>query len=100
METLIGASITVVGEGKGVNSNQYGFYSITLPEGNYRIICSYVGYLPTETEIELRSSIAFNFSIFPKSTLSQEIVISSRRRDANVKNAQMGKIDLSMNRIR
>ncbi len=98
-ETLIGASITVKGQGKGVNSNQYGFYSITLPEGTYQIICSYVGYLPTETEVELNKNFGFNFSVFPKSSLSQEIVISSRRRDANVKNAQMGKIDLSMNRI-
>jgi len=99
-ETLIGASITVNGQGKGVNSNQYGFYSITLTQGIYRIVCSYVGYLPTETEIDLNKNIGFNFSVLPKSSLSQEIVISSRRRDANVKNAQMGRIDLSMNRIR
>jgi hypothetical protein len=32
--------------------------------------------------------------------LSQEIVISSKKRDANVKSAQMGRIDLSMNKIR
>ena len=41
-ETLIGATITVKGNSKGIASNQYGFYSITLLEGNYELVCSYV----------------------------------------------------------
>lgn len=99
-ETLIGASVTIQGQGKGINSNQFGFYSITLPEGIYRITCSFVGYLPFERTVELNVETDIDFSILPKSSLSQEIVISSKKRDANVKNAQMGTIDLSMNKIR
>ena len=99
-ETLLGASVTVKGQTKGVNSNQYGFYSITLPKGNYTLVCSFVGYLSQEVDIDLNQDLNINFSPFPKSSLSQEIVISSKRRDANVKDAQMGKIDLSMNKIR
>ncbi len=99
-ETLLGASVTVKGQTKGVNSNQYGFYSITLPKGNYTLVCSFVGYLSQEVDIELNEDLNISFSPFPKSSLSQEIVISSKRRDANVKDAQMGKIDLSMNKIR
>ena len=45
-ETLIGASLIVQGQTKGVNSNSYGFYSITLPQGKYRITCSFIGYQP------------------------------------------------------
>jgi hypothetical protein len=99
-ETLIGASVTIQGQGKGINSNQYGFYSITLPEGQYNIICSFVGYLPVEKAVDLTENRDIDFSILSKTSLSQEIVISSRKRDANVKNAQMGRIDLSMNKIR
>ena len=99
-ETLIGASVTIQGQVRGINSNQYGFYSITLPEGKYTITCSFVGYLPDDKMIDLTRNLDIDFSILPKSSLSQEIVISSRRRDANVKNAQMGRIDLSMNKIR
>jgi uncharacterized membrane protein YfhO len=47
-ETLIGASISVNGKGKGVSSNQYGFYSITLPKGNYQVTVSFAGYLPQQ----------------------------------------------------
>ena len=43
-ENLIGATIGFNGQQKGVSSNGYGFYSITLPEGHYLISVSYVGY--------------------------------------------------------
>ena len=36
-ETLIGASVNLQGAGRGVTSNQYGFYSLTLPKGTYRL---------------------------------------------------------------
>lgn len=99
-ETLIGASVTVKGEGRGVKSNQYGFYSITLPAGKYTLLCSFIGYLSQEVDIDLRENMSISFSPFPKASLSQEIVISSKRRDANVQDAQMGKIDLPMSKIR
>lgn len=99
-ESMIGASLIVQGQTKGVNSNNYGFYSITLPRGKYMISCSFVGYQPKLIEVELDRNLNFNFDIVPTGTLSQAIVISSKRRDANVKNAQMGRVDLSIEKIR
>jgi hypothetical protein len=99
-ENLIGAAITVKGQSRGINSNAYGFFSITLPAGEYTLSVSFVGYVPMEVPVSLRQNTEQNISLMPKSGLSQEIVISARKRDANVKNAQMGQIDLSMNRIR
>lgn len=98
-ESLIGATISVNGEGKGVSSNQYGFYSITLPAGTYPITVSFAGYQPLQTTITLDRNTAFNFQLLQRSVL-EEVIVSSRRRDANVKNAQMGKIDLTMNQVK
>jgi TonB dependent receptor/CarboxypepD_reg-like domain/TonB-dependent Receptor Plug Domain len=98
-ETLIGASIIINGQGKGVNSNQYGFYSITLPEGTYPISVSFVGYHLQQSSITLTQNTVLNFSLLQRSVL-QEVIVSSRRKDGNVENAQMGKIDLSMNQIK
>src|SRR5215204_746558 len=98
-ETLIGASITISGHGKGINSNQYGFYSITLPEGTYPVVVSFVGYHSQQSTISLNGNTVLNFSLLQRSVL-EEVVVSSRRRDGNVENAQMGRIDLSMNQIR
>ena len=99
-ETLIGSTISVKGLAKGVNSNTYGFYSLTLPEGEYTIVNSFVGYVPREISISLHSNIELDIALLAKASLSQEIVIHSKKRDANVMNAQMGRIDLSMNKIR
>lgn len=99
-ETLIGAGVAVKSIKYGVNSNTYGFYSITLPQGKYSLTVSYVGFVTTEKNIDLDSDMTFDFSLLPQSTLSQEIIISSKRRDDNVNQAQMGRIELSMNKIR
>ena len=98
-ELLIGATVAINGEGKGISSNQYGFYSITLPAGTYPITVSFAGYQPLQTSITLDRNMALNFQLLQRSVL-QEVVVSSRRRDANVKNAQMGKIDLTMNQVK
>ncbi len=99
-ETLIGATVQAKETGRAVGTNQYGFYSLTLPEGEYTLIVSFVGYFPFEKKISLHADLELNLPVLSKSSLSQEIIISSRRKDANVTNAQMGQIDLSMNRMR
>ena len=99
-ETLIGATLSVNGIALGANSNLYGFYSITLPEGHYRISCSFVGYESQETAIALDADINFNFTLPAKITNNEAVIVSSKRRDGNVKNAQMGKLDLSMNQVK
>ena len=43
-ETLIGVNVSVSGIKTGVTTNEYGFYSLTLPKGGYEIIFSYVGF--------------------------------------------------------
>ncbi|HEX2630591.1 MAG TPA: carboxypeptidase-like regulatory domain-containing protein, partial [Chitinophagaceae bacterium] len=99
-ETIIGATISVNGQSKGVTSNQYGFYSITLDSGTYTISASHISYFTKPVSIDLTSNQSFNFDLLSKTASNSEVVVYSKRRDANVKNAQMGKIDLSMGQIR
>ncbi len=99
-ESIIGVTISVNGQSRGVSSNQYGFYSITLDSGTYTITASHVSYLIKPVIVRLNSNQSFNFELIPRTAANTEVVVYSRRRDANVKNAQMGKVDLSMNQIR
>jgi hypothetical protein len=99
-ETLIGSTIAIQNSNKGITSNQYGFYSVTLTNGSYTLICSNIGYDTKIIVIELNSNRRLNFELLLKSTASQAILISGKRRDANVKNAQMGKLDLSIEQIK
>ncbi|CAN5446090.1 TonB-dependent receptor [soil metagenome] len=98
-ETLIGATITVKGNSKGITSNQYGFYSITLLEGEYELICSYAGYQPKIADIKLNADIQLNFDLVTRAAL-QEVVVIAKKTDGNVKTAQMGKFVLPIEQIK
>lgn len=97
-ETLTNASISI--SGKTATSNQYGFYSITLPAGEYEVVASHVSYLTQSFPVALDNNILLNIQLTPRSTELSEVVVFSRKRDANVRNAQMGKIDLSMAQVK
>jgi outer membrane receptor protein involved in Fe transport len=95
-ETLIGANLTVRPEGKGIVSNQYGFYSITLKKGKYSLLCSFIGYQSKEIDIDLADNHQRNILLLPNSALINDVTVYARKRDNNVKSAQMGKFELSV----
>src|SRR5215204_1691225 len=97
-ESIIGATVSV--DGKSVTSNQYGFYSITVDQGVYEALASHVSYLTQSFQVSLTKNIEHTIFLVSKSAALNEVVIYSRRRDANVRNAQMGKIDLSINQVK
>ncbi|UAY53565.1 TonB-dependent receptor [Ferruginibacter albus] len=99
-ETLIGASISIDGKTKGVTTNQYGFYSITLVEGTYQVSCSFIGYQVQVFTIELTSDKNISFDLVPAVALSQEVIVSAKKRNENVRNAQMGKFTLPIEQIK
>ncbi|NTW44985.1 MAG: carboxypeptidase-like regulatory domain-containing protein [Anaerolineaceae bacterium] len=52
-ESIIGANVYDAGSLQGTNTNAYGFYSLSLPWGNCRIISSFIGYSPVSQEVNL-----------------------------------------------
>lgn len=96
-ETLIGANLTIPSEGKGIVSNQYGFYSITLPKGTYRARVSFVGYQTREWVVDLNNDLSQNILLLSNAAVINTVTVTGTRRDNNVKSAQMGKIELSVN---
>lgn len=98
-ETLTGATVAIEGKSKGISTNQFGFYSLTLVEGTYNITCSYVGFQTVVMKVELTSDKEVNFNLESKNTLA-EVIVSTKKRDANIKNAQMGKFTLPIEQIK
>lgn len=43
-EVLIGASVYIPSLNTGMLTNNYGFYSLTVPAGNYQLLAGYIGY--------------------------------------------------------
>ncbi|MBA3830026.1 MAG: TonB-dependent receptor [Taibaiella sp.] len=97
-ESLINAAVYVKESGLGCVTNSYGFYSITVPAGNYTVLISYVGYSTKDVKMELSSSKSYTAELAHTTDL-KEVQITSRK-DANVKNTEMGTITLTIDKIK
>ncbi|MXV15171.1 TonB-dependent receptor domain-containing protein [Hufsiella ginkgonis] len=62
-EPLIGATIYLPDLQTGVVSNQYGFYSLTLPEASYRLSVSSLGFSGESQKISLQKNIVIDFRL-------------------------------------
>src|SRR4051794_11468693 len=76
-ETLIGASIKVTGATQlSTSSNSYGFYSLSIPEGNYKIEVSYIGYSTFTKQLVIKANLKEDFNLEEFNNLN-EVVITS-----------------------
>ncbi|KGE13584.1 TonB-dependent receptor [Sphingobacterium deserti] len=99
-ETLIGAVVSVEKGEPATSTNAYGFYSLALPAGKHRILMSYVGYETRVEEIDLSASKRLNAELKPLDNILDEVVISAKRKDGNVRDAQMGAFNMTMEEIK
>jgi hypothetical protein len=67
---LIGVAVKV-SEDPSINvvANEYGFYSLSLPEGNYTMIISYPGYKDFEQQIKVDQNIKLDLFLARKSKI-------------------------------
>jgi hypothetical protein len=89
-ETMIGTNIFVKEINKGTTSNEYGFYSLTIPKGKYTVEFSFVGYEKKLLKIDLIKSKKINVNIARSAYNLKEIVVSDKKNDENIVSTQMG----------
>ncbi|MFD2561811.1 TonB-dependent receptor [Aquimarina rubra] len=99
-ETLIGVNVLFPEVGKGVVTNEYGFYSITLPEGTYKLQVSYLGFKDIIQEITLDEDKKLNFQLLEASEMLEEVVITENVEKVNIKTPQMSLNKLSAGTIK
>ncbi|MEA4935649.1 hypothetical protein SDC9_81774 [bioreactor metagenome] len=100
-ETLPGASITVAElPGSGVSSNGYGYYALTLPEGEYNIRINYLGFNVTEFRLNLNANVVHNFKMKPQITALREVEILSVQRNNNITSDEIGVQKLQVKEIK
>jgi hypothetical protein len=100
-EALIGATVTVKElKGTGVGANSYGFYSLTIPEGNYTISVMFMGYITNVFPINLKQNTKLDFPLSELSKDLNEVTITAEKSDANVTSTQMGVEKLDMVQIK
>ena len=98
-ETLIGANILDSRYAVGTASNAYGFYTLTLPEGEVSLSSSYLGYTTRTDRFHLRADTTLNIALNTHNEL-QEVVVTSEKREAGINATNMGAHDIPMTQIR
>ncbi|MBV6644849.1 MAG: TonB-dependent receptor [Cyclobacteriaceae bacterium] len=89
-EFLIGANILVRDSLIGVVTNNYGHFSLSLPQGTHELVVSYVGYEPVNTSIKLNHDTKVTFRLNPAVASLNAVTVSDRSATYNIKNLTPG----------
>ena len=98
-ETLIGATIFDKNSGKGCATNSYGFYTLTLNQGQVDLQISYVGYTQQNQTLDLKENITLNFMLETNTTLD-EVVVEASRATVSARSPQMSVVELPVQQIK
>ena len=99
-EALIGATAYIEELGTGVVSNTYGFYSITVDDGTYKVVYSYVGYEPQDRKITLNQNKELNIDLSEGTQEIDEVVVSGEKKDRNVQSINMSMTKLPVQMVK
>ena len=99
-ETLIGVSVYISELNIGTYTNEYGFYSITLPKGNYSIQVSYIGFETFSEKLEINQNVKKNFSLKEGKQELKEVVITENAYKTNIKKPEMSVNKLAISTIK
>lgn len=94
-ENLLGVSIYVPKLKLGTVSNDYGFFSLTLPEGNHEVYISYMGYATQIKDIVLTKDTVWPIELNATTESLDEVVVMADEKVKQSKVTQMSTIRLN-----
>lgn len=104
-ELLIGVTVKVAEDPNiSVVSNDYGFYSLSLPKGTYHLIISNPGFKDFQQMISLEDNTKQDLLLDSgegedRTATIDEVVVSGIKKDKNLTSAQMGTETISIKNI-
>ncbi len=99
-EDLSGATVIIAGSNYGVSTNSYGFYSLSIPRGTYKITFRYLGFEDSEKVVVLLKNLTLNVELSEKIKDMDEVLVSAKAEEAKVENKQINLIKLDMQTVR
>ena len=100
-EALTGVTVFVESLKKGTSTDIDGHYELSLPEGSYDISFSFVGYITETRHVNVHNSVkTLDINLKVDNKMLDEVVISSQRKDANIRELKMSVQTIDMVRIK
>lgn len=99
-EELIGANVAVLETGAGSITNEYGFYSLSLPSGFYTFVFSYVGYVTERHPVSMGEDIRLDIALSESMQELEEVTVTAEAGNANITRTETGSTQLPIQSIR
>ncbi|MDD5149621.1 MAG: TonB-dependent receptor [Flavobacterium sp.] len=99
-ETLIGVNISIFELKTGIPTNEYGFYSLTLPKGIYKVQITSLGYQTIEETINLDKNIKNNYKLIGNETVLKEVIVVNNKNATLIRKPEMSVNKLSISTIK
>ncbi len=99
-ETLYGVNLFIRELKTGATTNEYGFFSLSLPKGTYEIEISYLGYQTLTDTVVLDKAIRKNYSLLELTQQLKEVTVSDRTQKTALKKPEMSVNKLSIQEIK
>ncbi|MBC7920073.1 MAG: TonB-dependent receptor [Ferruginibacter sp.] len=97
---ITGVSVSIKAIGKGTITDERGRFSFDLPFGDYLLAFSAVGYRTQNTPVRLVDDANLAIELVEEAKQLDEVIITGKTLDHNVKEVQMSALQLDMRSIR
>lgn len=98
-ELLSGARAYIPSIKQGAVTNTYGFFSLTVPKGNYTVTFAAYGQRTDTAEIDLNADFAVNIELGSEATTIEGVEVIANKKD-NVNSTRIGQIELDIDQIK
>jgi hypothetical protein len=99
-ESITRATVTVANMNIGVTTNNYGFYSLTLPDGKYTLVISSIGQEAQSFDITLKENMQLPVFLGEQAIRLQDVTVTAPTRGRSIRSAQMGVEHITTSEIR
>jgi len=99
-ESLLGVNIYLPDSKTGTVTNNYGFYSLTLPAADsIKLIVSYVGFSSEIVTVSLRKDVELNIDL-KSNILLNEVTVTADRNEKQSESVRMSTVKLQVDQIK
>ncbi|WP_405376925.1 TonB-dependent receptor [Nonlabens sp. Asnod3-A02] len=99
-ETMLNVNVIITDLQTGTITNEYGYYSITLPVGTYNIQFTSIGYATIERRVLLEENLKLNISLKEQGEELDAIILTNDVEKLSTKSPQMSVNALSIETIK
>ena len=98
-ESIIGVKVYIPSLKKGVITNNYGFYSLTVESGKYTIEYRITGQKTESIDVDLISDLRFDYEFGGQYQNVEEVIVNAKAEE-NIRSTKVGQMELDIDEIK